>query len=155
MDESGNDIVELINSTREGSVWEVLDIRLVSAEKDKVVATMPVGPNQRQQVGYLHGGISVTLAESVASLGTVLNIDAVRQMAFGLEINANHLRPKRDGSVTATATPVHRGRTTHVWDIRITDENDKLICVSRCTVAVVDRPPDNGSPFARKLPSFG
>jgi 1,4-dihydroxy-2-naphthoyl-CoA hydrolase len=155
MDVSGDNIVELINSTREGSVWDVLDIRLVSAEKDKVVATMPVGPNQRQQVGYLHGGISVTLAESVASLGTVLNIDAERQMAFGLEINANHLRPKRDGRVTATATPVHRGRTTHVWDIRITDENDRLICVSRCTVAVVDRPPDNGSPLTRKLPGFG
>ncbi len=155
MEYSGNDIVELINSTREGSVWDVLDIRLVTAEKDKVVATMPVGPNQRQQVGYLHGGISVTLAESVASLGTVLNIDAERQMAFGLEISANHLRPKRDGQVTATAIPLHRGRTTHVWDIRITDENDRLICVSRCTVAVVDRPPDNGSPLARKLPSFG
>lgn len=155
MDYSGNDIVELINGTREGSVWAVLDIHLVSAEKEKVVATMPVGPNQRQQVGYLHGGISVTLAESVASLGTVLNIDADRQMAFGLEISANHLRPKRDGMVTATATPVHRGRTTHVWDIRITDENDKLICISRCTVAVVDRPPDNGNPFSRKLPSFG
>jgi len=155
MDYSGNHIVELINSTREGSVWDVLDIHLVSAEKDKVVATMPVGPNQRQQVGYLHGGISVTLAESVASLGTVLNIDAERQMAFGLEISANHLRPKRDGQVTATATPLHRGRTTHVWDIHITDENDRLICVSRCTVAVVDRPPDNGNPFDRKLPSFG
>jgi uncharacterized protein (TIGR00369 family) len=116
---------------------------------------MPIGPNHRQQVGYLHGGISVVLAESVASLGTVLNIDASRQMAFGLEINANHLRPKRDGQLTAVATPVHRGRTTHVWDIKISDENDKLVCISRCTVAVVDRPPDNGNPFERKLPSFG
>jgi 1,4-dihydroxy-2-naphthoyl-CoA hydrolase len=155
MDISNDDIVEVINSTREGSVWDVLDIRLVTAEKDRVVATMPIGPNHRQQVGYLHGGISVTLAESVASLGTVLNIDAARQMAFGLEINANHLRPKRDGQLTATATPVHRGRTTHVWDIRITDENEKLVCISRCTVAVVDRPPDNGSPISRNLPSFG
>jgi 1,4-dihydroxy-2-naphthoyl-CoA hydrolase len=155
MDFSSDDIVAVINSTRAGSVWEWLDIRLVSAEKDKVVATMPIGPNHRQQVGYLHGGISVTLAESVASLGTVLNIDAANQMAFGLEINANHLRPKRDGQLTATATPVHRGRTTHVWDIRITDENDKLVCISRCTVAVVDRPPDNGSPLSRNIPSFG
>ena len=155
MEPSSDDIVTVINSTREGSVWEVLDIRLVTAEKDKVVATMPIGPNHRQQVGYLHGGISVTLAESVASLGTVLNIDAAKQMAFGLEINANHLRPKRDGQLTATATPLHRGRTTHVWDIHITDENDRLICISRCTVAVVDRPPDNGSPISRNIPSFG
>ncbi len=155
MDFSNAEIVEMINSTREGSVWEILDIKLVSAEKDKVIATMPIGPHHRQQVGYLHGGISVVLAESVASLGTVLNIDADRQMAFGLEINANHLRPKRDGQLTAVATPIHRGRTTHVWDVKLTDENDKLVCISRCTVAVVDRPPDNGNLFAKKLPSFG
>jgi len=152
---SNEELVARINSTREGSVWEVLDIKLVSADKDKVVATMPIGPNHRQQVGYLHGGISVVLAESVASLGTVLNIDPDKQMAFGLEINANHLRPKREGQLTAVATPLHRGRTTHVWEIKISDENDKLVCVSRCTVAVVDRPPDNGNPLARDIPSFG
>ncbi len=155
MDISSDEIVAMINSTREGSVWEMLDITLVSAEKDRVVATMPIGPNHRQQVGYLHGGISITLAESIASLGTVLNIDAGKQMAFGLEINANHLRPKRDGRLTGVATPIHRGRTTQVWDVQITDENDKLICVSRCTIAVVNRPPDNGSPFASNVPSFG
>src|SRR5437660_1610906 len=152
MEFSGEELVARINSTREGSVWDVLDIKLVSAEKDQVVAMMPIGPNHRQQVGYLHGGISVVLAESVASLGTVLNIDASRQMAFGLEINANHLRPKRDGQLTAVATPLHRGRTTHVWDIKISDENGKLVCVSRCTVAVVDRPPDEGQPFDRMIP---
>jgi 1,4-dihydroxy-2-naphthoyl-CoA hydrolase len=155
MDISSDEIVAMINSTRAGSVWDVLDIKLVTAEKDRVVATMPIGPNHRQQVGYLHGGISITLAESLASLGTVLNIDASKQMAFGLEINANHLRPKRDGQLTAVATPIHRGRTTHVWDVQITDENDKLICVSRCTIAIVNRPPENGSPFARDVPSFG
>ncbi len=155
MEFSSEEIVLRINSTREGSVWDILDIKLISAEKDKVVATMPIGPNHRQQVGYLHGGISVVLAESVASLGTVLNIDASRQMAFGLEINANHLRPKREGHLTAVATPIHRGRTTHVWDIRINDENSKLVCISRCTIAVVDRPPDNGNPLLRDMPSFG
>jgi 1,4-dihydroxy-2-naphthoyl-CoA hydrolase len=155
MDFSSEELVARINSTRVGSVWDVLDIKLVSAEKDKVVATMPIGPNHRQQVGYLHGGISVVLAESVASLGTVLNIDASKQMAFGLEINANHLRPKKEGRLTAVATPIHRGRTTNVWDVRISDENGKLICVSRCTIAVVDRPPDNGNPLLRDMPSFG
>ncbi len=155
LDISSEEIVARINATREGSVWEMLDITLVIAEKDRVVATMPIGPNHRQQVGYLHGGISVTLAESLASLGTVLHIDASRQMAFGLEINANHLRPKREGLLTGVATPIHTGRTTHVWDVRITDEDNKLVCISRCTVAIVDRPPDNGNLFAKDTPSFG
>ena len=141
------ELIDHLNSHRTGSIWEVLDIKLIQADKDKVVATMLIGPQHRQQVGYLHGGVSVVLAESLASLGAVLNIDADRQMAFGLEINANHLRPKRDGVLTGVATPITRGRTTHVWDIRITDENDKLICISRCTVAIVDRPPDNGNPL--------
>ncbi|MFL5656694.1 MAG: hotdog fold thioesterase [Ktedonobacteraceae bacterium] len=155
MEFSGDEIVARINATREGSVWEILDIKLVAATKDKVVATMPIGPNHRQQIGYLHGGISVVLAESVASLGSVLNIDAATQMAFGLEINANHLRPKREGQLTAVATPIQRGRTTHVWDIRISDENNKLVCISRCTVAIVDRPSNTVNPFDKDLPSFG
>ncbi len=155
MEYSQEEIIASVNSTREGSVWDVLDIKLVLAEKDRVVATMPVGPNHRQQVGYLHGGVSVVLAESLASIGAVLNIDADRQMAFGLEINANHLRPKREGLLTGIAMPITRGRTTHVWDIKITDENDKLICVSRCTIAIVDRPPDNGNPIAKGVPKIG
>jgi uncharacterized protein (TIGR00369 family) len=152
---SSEEFVEHINATRKGSVWDVLDIKLVTAEKDRVVATMPVSPNHRQQAGYLHGGVSVVLAESIASLGSVLNIDGEKQMAFGLEISANHLRPKREGMLTGVATPIHRGRTTHVWDIKISDENDKLICVSRCTVAIVDRPSDNGYPLKQDVPSFG
>lgn len=155
MEFSSEEIVARINNTRTGSIWDVLDIRLISADKEKVVATMPIGPRHRQQAGYLHGGVSVTLAESVASLGTALNIDLDTQMAFGLEINANHLRPKREGLLTAVATALHRGRRIHVWDVRITDENGKLICVSRCTVAVVDRPPEDGNPLTREMPSFG
>jgi len=138
---SSEEIVKRINRASAGSIAEVLDITVASAGKEKVVATMPVGPNQRHPGGYLHGGASLVLAESVASLGTALNIDIDKQMVFGLEINANHLRPKRDGRLTAVGVPVYRGRTTHVWDIRISDENDKLICISRCTVAIVDRPP--------------
>ena len=155
MDSAQDAIVESINNTRKGTIWDALDIRVVAAEKDRVVATMPVGPNQRQQVGYLHGGASVVLAESVASLGSALNMDADHQMAFGLEINANHLRPKRDGLLTAVATPLHRGRSSHVWDVKISDEDGKLVCISRCTVAIVDRPPDNGNPLKRGVPSFG
>lgn len=152
---SEQDFIAHINGTRAGSVWEVLDIKLIEARKDRVVATMPIGPNHRQQVGYLHGGVSVVLAESIASLGSVLNIDASRQMAFGLEINANHLRPKREGRLTGVAVPVHLGRSTHVWDVRISDEAGKLICISRCTVAIVNRPPDNSNLLPRDMPSFG
>jgi len=145
MEFSSDEIVAHINNTREGSAWENLDIKLIFATRDKLVATMPIGPNQRQQLGYLHGGISITLAESLASIGSMLNIDVERQMAFGLEINASHLRSKREGQVTATATPIRLGRTTHVWDVRIIDEDERLICISRCTIAVVDRSPENGN----------
>lgn len=151
MADSQEEIIEHMNNQRVGSLWEILEIKLVQADKERVVATMPIKEQHKQQVGYLHGGISVVLAESIASLGAVLNIDADRQTAFGLEINANHLRPKRDGILTGVATPITRGRTTHVWDIRITDENDKLVCISRCTVAIVDRPPENGNPLKKAL----
>jgi uncharacterized protein (TIGR00369 family) len=133
--------IAYINSTVKGSAWESLEIKLVTAEKDRLVATMPIGANHRQQLGYLHGGISITLAESLASIGSVLNIDPTKQMAFGQEINASHLRSKREGIVTGTATPIRLGRTAHVWDVRITDEEDKLICICRCTIAIVNRPP--------------
>ncbi|ASS76669.1 esterase [Tumebacillus algifaecis] len=114
-----------------------LGIELTELTPDRVVATMPVHPPTHQPFGYLYGGASVALAETVASVGTWNLIDQATQACFGLEINANHIRSKRDGIVTATATPLHKGRTTMVWDIKITDEADKLICVSRCTVAIV------------------
>ena len=134
-----------LSEMNKSTVLDVMGIKLSEATKDRVVATMPITPLHHQPVGYLHGGVSLLLAESVASWGSVLNIDTDRQMAFGLEINANHLRPKREGTLTAVATPLHRGRTTHIWDIRITDENDKLICISRCTVAIVGRSLENGN----------
>lgn len=140
MELSSAQLVARINSTRQGSVWGILDITLVTAEKTLVVATMPIGPNHRQQLGYLHGGISITLAESLASLGSALNINTQRQTAFGLEINASHLRAKREGILTGTATPLRLGRTAHVWDVRITDADQQLVCVSRCTIAIVSRP---------------
>lgn len=151
MEFSEQELIARINGTREGSVWAMLDITLVEARKDRVVGTMPIGPNHRQQVGFLHGGISVTLAESLASMGSVLHIDPRKQLAFGLEINANHLRPKREGVLTGVAVPLHLGRSTHVWDVKIRDEQDKLVCVSRCTVAIVDRAPDSDSSFVQEL----
>lgn len=103
---------------------------------ERVVARMPVGPSVHQPLGYLHGGASVALAESVVSVGASASA-LPEKVAFGLEINANHIRPVRDGVVIATGTPVHQGRTTQVWEVRIEDEAGRLVCISRCTVALV------------------
>ncbi len=117
-----------------------LGITFVEITRERVVARMPVEPRVHQPFGLLHGGASVALAESAASVGAWLNIDQERQAAVGLEINANHVRGLREGVVTATATPAHLGRSTHVWDVRIVDEQDRLVCVSRCTVAIIPAP---------------
>lgn len=116
-----------------------LGIELTKVEEGLVEATMPVDERTHQPFGLLHGGASVALAETVASVGSFALIDANTEAAVGLEINANHIRGKKDGVVTATGTLLHRGKTTMVWDIRITDEEKKLICVSRCTMAVIKK----------------
>jgi uncharacterized protein (TIGR00369 family) len=116
-----------------------LGVELTTLTPDKVVATMPVDDRTRQPFGILHGGASAALAETVASLGAVLNIDRETHAVVGLELNANHVRAKSEGTVTATATPLHRGRRTQVWDVRIEDEEGRLICASRCTLAVIQR----------------
>jgi 1,4-dihydroxy-2-naphthoyl-CoA hydrolase len=116
-----------------------LGIEVIELTPQRVVATMPVDDRTRQPFGILHGGASVALAETVASLGAVLNVDLEKASAVGLEINANHLRAKREGMVRATATPFHVGRSTQVWDVRIVDEEERPVCISRCTLAVVPR----------------
>ena len=116
-----------------------LGIEIIELTPTRVVAIMPVDDRTRQPFGILHGGASVALAETVASLGAVMNVDLEKASAVGLEINANHLRAKRDGVVRATATPFHVGRSTQVWDVRIVDEEERPVCVSRCTLAVVPR----------------
>ncbi|MFB5190418.1 hotdog fold thioesterase [Alicyclobacillus fastidiosus] len=126
---------ELLHNT----LMDHLGMEVVEATPDKVVMTMPVDARTHQPIGLLHGGASVALAESAASLGSLLNVNPDEKTAVGLEINANHIRSARDGIVTAVATPVHRGATTLVWDIRITNERDQLICISRCTVAIIAR----------------
>lgn len=116
-----------------------LGIEITQLQKGKVTATMPVDERTRQPFGLLHGGASVALAETVASVGAFELVDKENEVVVGLEINANHIRAKRDGFVTAIGTVLHQGRTTMVWDIKITDEEEKLICVSRCTMAVIKR----------------
>jgi uncharacterized protein (TIGR00369 family) len=118
---------------------DTLGIEVVELTPSRVVATMPVDERTLQPFGILHGGASLALAETVASIGATANVDRDEFLAMGLEINANHLRAKSDGIVTATATPIHVGRTTHVWDVRITDEQKRLVCVSRCTLAIRPR----------------
>lgn len=120
------------------TVMGTLGIEITEFTTDKVVATMPVTAKTHQPFGVLHGGVSLVLAETVASAGSYLFIDRERQKAVGLEINGNHIRGVSSGLVRAEGIPVHVGRRTLVWDIRIYDEADRLVCISRCTVAIVD-----------------
>ena len=119
---------------------KVLGIEIVEMSPERVVATMPVDERTHQPFGILHGGASIALAETVASLGAANRIDRERFIAVGQEINGNHLRPKSEGVVTATGVPVHAGRSSQVWSIEIRDEAGKLVCISRCTMAIVPRP---------------
>ncbi len=123
------------------TIMEAIGIEIAGVSENEVVATMPVHGPTKQPFGILHGGASVVLAETVASVGTYNLIDRERELAVGLEINANHVRSKGEGTVTAVGRPLHRGRRVMVWDVRITDEEGGLICVSRCTVAVVPKKP--------------
>ena len=116
-----------------------LGIEFIRIGDDELVARMPVNERTRQPYGIIHGGASVVLAETVGSVASHYAIDSDVFIAFGMEVNANHVRPARDGYVTAVCKPLHLGRSTHVWDIRITDDSGKLTCVSRLTVAIVER----------------
>ena len=124
---------------------DTLGMEILELGPERVVATMPVDRRTHQPFGILHGGASVALAESVASLGAWMNCDRERQSAVGIEINANHLRSKTEGIVRAVGVPVHRGTTTHVWSIEIRDEQERLVCVSRCTLAIVEKRKDDRS----------
>jgi 1,4-dihydroxy-2-naphthoyl-CoA hydrolase len=120
---------------------EYLGIEIVEIGGDFLRMRMPVDHRTRQPYGLLHGGASVTLAETLGSIASSLVIDQQKFYCVGLEINANHVRGVREGFVTGTARPLHIGKTTHVWDIRIYDEHDKLVCVSRLTVAIINNQP--------------
>lgn len=124
-----------------GGLADSLGIRILELTAERVVATMPVDHRTRQPFGILHGGASVALAETIASLGAIANVDRAVSNVVGVEINANHIRAKSEGVVTGTGTPVHVGRSTQVWEIRMVDEQSRLICLSRCTLAVVHKRP--------------
>lgn len=132
--------VDSLNAMLPGTSPGTLGIRLTEHGADFLRGTMPVDERTRQPFGLLHGGASVLLAETLASLGGYLCLDpASGQQLAGLEINANHLRGVRDGEVTGTARPIHLGRTTQVWEVRIEDSAGRLVCISRMTGAVIGR----------------
>ncbi len=130
---------EDLNAYQQQTLVSHLGIRYTEVGDDFISATMPVDQRTKQPAGILHGGASVALAETLGSTGANLVVDRDKQLCVGLEINANHVRAMREGTVTGTARPLHLGGTTQVWEIRITDEKDRLVCVSRITMAVLDR----------------
>ena len=126
-----------LNALSKNPLVELLDIRFEAFDDDSLTASMVVDPRTHQPYGLLHGGASVVLAETLGSTASYLCIDSRRFYCVGLEVNANHLRGLRSGRVTAVARPLHLGRTTQVWDIRLSGDDGKLSCISRLTMAVV------------------
>ena len=129
--------IEQLNAIQKNTIGELLDIRFESFDDESLTASMVVDHRTHQPYGLLHGGASVVLAESVGSMAAYLCIDPSKFYCVGLEVNANHLRGVRSGRVTAVAKAVHIGRTTQVWDIRLTNDEGKASCVSSLTMAVV------------------
>ena len=131
--------LEKINHWRQNTMVEHLGIELTELGPDYLCGKMPVDHRTHQPMGLLHGGASVALAETLGSIAAQLQVDQSKYACVGLEINANHIRAVRSGIVTATGTVLHRGKTTMVWDIKIVDEQQRLVCVSRCTIAIIKK----------------
>lgn len=130
--------VRFVNERSRGTLVELLSIEFVAAGDDYATAKMPVDARTRQPAGMLHGGASVVLAETLASWSASLTVDPSLHHCVGLEINANHVRAVASGWVTGTARPLHLGRSTQIWEVRIVDEQDRLVCISRVTMAVLN-----------------
>lgn len=126
-----------INGWSAGTMMEVLGIRFTAVGEDWIQGSMPVDHRTHQPYGLLHGGASVVLAETLGSTAAMLTLDPTQEVAVGLDINANHIRGVRSGTVIGTARKVHIGRTTQVWEIRIETEDGELVCISRITMAVI------------------
>lgn len=131
--------LDYLKGLGKNTMTEHLGIEWVEAGENILKARMPVDHRTNQPYGLLHGGASCVLAETLGSVASALVIDHDKFICVGLEINANHIRSAREGFVTGTVSPIHIGSSTHVWDIRIHDNKEKLICVSRLTVAILPR----------------
>jgi 1,4-dihydroxy-2-naphthoyl-CoA hydrolase len=121
------------------TIAELLDLKFIETGSNYIKATMPVDHRTHQPYGLLHGGASCVLAETLGSIASGHVIDPEKFICVGIEINANHIRSVRSGLVTGITTPIHIGASTHVWDIKIYDEREKLVCVSRLTVAILKK----------------
>lgn len=121
------------------SVHDALGIEVIKVTPEEVVVQVPVGPRVHQPYGILHGGVSALIAESAASIGGAVTVGP-GQIVVGTELNCSHLRSIREGVLTATARPIRTGRTVHVWGIELTDEQGRMICIARCSLAVLDAP---------------
>ncbi|NCO69046.1 MAG: hotdog fold thioesterase [Acidobacteria bacterium] len=128
--------MHLLAERTEGTVFVPLGIEIIEVTPERTRLALTIDHRHRQHLGFLHGGVSALLAESAASLAAASAVDIETHTVAGVDLSATHVRAKRDGRITATATPLHRGRTTHVYDVRITDEDDRLVCVARCTIAI-------------------
>ena len=140
--------VEQLREFSRDTLADTIGIRVTEIGPDFLRVTMHVNPRVHQPMGVPHGGASVALAETAGSIAATLCVDREKYVCLGQEINANHLRPISSGIVTATARPFHIGKRSHVWGIEIRDEQDHLVCVSRITMAVVDRPKGTGDKLA-------
>lgn len=132
-------MLQWCNDWSKNTLMETLEIKYIDAGEDFLVATMPVNPRVHQPMGLLHGGASVALAESVGSAASIMFVNPERQEVRGIEISANHLKSKKEGMVTATAKIIHKGASIHLWEIRIVDENDKLISLCKLTNMILPR----------------
>ena len=132
-------ILKLCRDFSKNTLMRTLNITYTDAGEDFLVATMPVTPAVHQPMGLLHGGASVALAESVGSAASMIFINPEVSEVRGIEIAANHLKAKRDGMVTATARIIHKGRSIHLWEIRITDEKDNLISLCKLTNMILPK----------------
>jgi 1,4-dihydroxy-2-naphthoyl-CoA hydrolase len=131
--------IDEINDFCENSLVGHLKIKFIEVSPSIVVAKMPVHLTTMQPLGYLHGGASLALAETVASAGSLFQVDSKKYNVFGMQVTGNHISPVKDGFVTARATLLHKGRTTHVWDVEIRDNENKLISVVRVTIAIKEK----------------
>ncbi|KAA5532579.1 hotdog fold thioesterase [Taibaiella lutea] len=140
-----NYTIEALNRLGKDTMAETLGMIFTEIGDDFLKLEMPVDNRSRQPYGLLHGGASAAMAETIGSVASSMCINNEKQICVGIEINCNHLKGVKNGIVTATATPLHLGASSHVWDIKITDENRKLICVSRLTVAILKKREDTKS----------
>lgn len=134
-------VLKLCKEWSKNTLMETLEIEYIDAGEDFLTAKMPVNPRVHQPMGLLHGGASAALAESVGSAASIIFVNPEKQEVRGIELSANHLRAKREGEIFATARIVHQGRSIHLWEIRITDEEGKLISLCKLTNMILPRKP--------------